>query len=289
MDISKNGNARIRKHADSFISATSNINFHFWNKGTVETHSHEYFELFLMTEGCATHILNGVSMPLKAGRLCLIRPGEVHSFEPFEKQKSTHFNVRITVPAFQSLCANVHPSLYEQIVKTEKPIKYRLKKHELDYFTMLVHAPSFIYADGTSEDALSTVRVIVCNFLLYINHSLQSEQEYPKWFRDFLGEISSPEAFTLPLSKIYALSGYSQTRLNTYFKQYMGTTLIAYMTKQKLRYACNLLQTSNYSVLQIALMASFNSLSHFNSVFKKETSVTPTQYRDKYCQRTVRF
>ena len=129
--------------------------------------------------------------------------------------------------------------------------------------------------------------MILTNFLLSLHHSLKVVSTYPKWFRSFLDELNSPQTFALPLSELYALSGYYQTRLNTYFKQFTGTTLVAYMTKLKISYACNLLQTTSYTVLQISLMASFNTLCHFNYVFKKTVGLTPTQYRQKFQQSVL--
>ena len=67
--------------------------------------------------------------------------------------------------------------------------------------------------------------------------------------------------------------------LNAYFHQYMGCTLVAYLTKFRLNYACNLLKYSNYSVLQIAEMSSYNNLSHFNHTFKKYVGCSPKDYR----------
>lgn len=276
-----------RRHEDSFFSKNSNLNFHFWDKGEVAEHSHEYFEIFVMTQGRVTHGYNGATAVIKQGTLCVVRPDDKHSFEPYENEPSEHFNVRITVELFQSLCALVSPTLYENILSAEKLIKCKLKKYELDYFLQLVRCPQFIFKNAQDESALSVVKVILTNFLLSLHHSLKVVSAYPKWFRSFLEELNTPQTFALPLSELYALSGYSQTRLNTYFKQFTGMTLVAYMTKLKISYACNLLQTTSYTVLQISLMASFNTLCHFNYVFKKTVGLTPTQYRQKFQQSVL--
>jgi AraC-like DNA-binding protein len=62
----------------------------------------------------------------------------------------------------------------------------------------------------------------------------------------------------------------------------MGTTLVQYMVKQKINYACNLLRTTEHTVIRIAAMASFGTLGYFNTVFKRVMGISPTQYRRRF-------
>ncbi len=43
-------------------------------------HWHDYFEIFLVHEGCVEHQINGAIQNLEAGSLVFIRPGDVHKF-----------------------------------------------------------------------------------------------------------------------------------------------------------------------------------------------------------------
>ena len=47
----------------------------------------------------------------------------------------------------------------------------------------------------------------------------------------------------------------------------------------KINYACNLLRFSELTVLEIASKTKYSSLSHFNHIFKKQTGMTPSEYR----------
>ncbi|MBQ3221724.1 MAG: helix-turn-helix transcriptional regulator [Clostridia bacterium] len=83
----------------------------------------------------------------------------------------------------------------------------------------------------------------------------------------------------IPLTDIYKLSGYGQTTLSKLFKQYMGQTLISYINDLKLDYACSLLTNTDYNTLSISSSLGFDSLSHFNHLFKKKFNMSPLQYR----------
>ena len=54
------------------------------------------------------------------------------------------------------------------------------------------------------------------------------------------------------------------------------------MIELKINYACSLLRSTNFTVLEIAMMASFNNLSNFNMTFKKITGKTPSEYKKQY-------
>jgi AraC family transcriptional regulator, melibiose operon regulatory protein len=65
----------------------------------------------------------------------------------------------------------------------------------------------------------------------------------------------------------------------TLFKSAFGTTLIDYITKQRVSHAQRLLATSDTKVLDIALASGFSSGSRFNAAFLAECGCSPRQYR----------
>ncbi len=69
----------------------------------------------------------------------------------------------------------------------------------------------------------------------------------------------------------------SRYYLSHYFKKETGFTLIQYITNQKINAAKSLLK-KGYSVTDVAINLSYNSDSHFISVFKKSSGITPKQY-----------
>lgn len=65
--------------------------------------------------------------------------------------------------------------------------------------------------------------------------------------------------------------------LSHYFKKETGFTLLQYITNQKIIAAKSMLKQGR-SVTEIAMQLSYNSDSHFISVFKKNTGMTPKKY-----------
>lgn len=67
--------------------------------------------------------------------------------------------------------------------------------------------------------------------------------------------------------------------IQRHFKEQLNASPIDYITEQKLKEACNLLENSSYTVVEIANILSYSSQSHFTKAFKTHYQVTPNQYR----------
>ncbi len=61
----------------------------------------------------------------------------------------------------------------------------------------------------------------------------------------------------------------------------MGITLSEYIQRERVEEAKKLLTLTTYS-LSISAFVNFNDQSYFTRVFKRITSMTPRQYREKY-------
>lgn len=76
--------------------------------------------------------------------------------------------------------------------------------------------------------------------------------------------------------------GVSASYLSRLFKKETGISVSAYIRRQKIEMAKNLLQYSDYSIIEIANRLSFSSQSHFIQQFREVTGMTPGKYRDEH-------
>jgi AraC-like DNA-binding protein len=74
----------------------------------------------------------------------------------------------------------------------------------------------------------------------------------------------------------------SESYLSKLFHSEMGISLSKYIQDLKIEKAKNLLQYSDYSIVDIANYLSFSSQSHFIQVFQKKTGFTPHRYRTQF-------
>ncbi len=63
------------------------------------------------------------------------------------------------------------------------------------------------------------------------------------------------------------------------FKKEMGVSFSKYVVNLRIRYACRLLETTNYRAYRISSECGFSDPSYFNRVFCAEMNMTPQTYR----------
>ena len=74
--------------------------------------------------------------------------------------------------------------------------------------------------------------------------------------------------------------GVSASYLSRLFKKETGDSVSAYIRRHKIEMSKNLLQYSEYSIIDIANRLSFSSQSHFIQQFREYVGMTPKKYRD---------
>lgn len=74
----------------------------------------------------------------------------------------------------------------------------------------------------------------------------------------------------------------SESYLSKLFHKEIGIPISEYILNLKIEKAKNLLQYSDYSIVDISNYLAFSSQSHFIQVFQKKTGITPRKYRTRY-------
>lgn len=111
---------------------------------------------------------------------------------------------------------------------------------------------------------------------------LKSSQVLSKPIVLCIDYIYSHIHFRITLKELAEYLNLSESYLSKLFHQEMGISLSQYILDLKIEKAKNLLQYSDYNIVDIANYLSFSSQSHFIQVFQKKTGLTPHRYRTKH-------
>lgn len=76
----------------------------------------------------------------------------------------------------------------------------------------------------------------------------------------------------------------NRSYLSSLFRKETGTGISDFIRAEKIKAATNMLKFSEYSYSDIAEYFGFASQSHFIQCFKKQTGITPKEYREKYAR-----
>lgn len=249
--------------------------FHIWTKSTTEYHAHEnYFEIFIVTQGKLIHCFDDKQEILKARDMYIIFPGQYHQFKQYKQYTSQHINLTCTL-SFAEKLFNLH---FNSKKPNISPQHIHLTPHQFETISYFQN----ILLTQTDKDIFNNyLKSLFCYVtgIYLLNESIKNVEQ-PSWLTTFLHKLHGIDfSKKIPLTDIYKLSGYGQTALSKLFKQYMGQTLISYINDLKLDYACSLLTNTDYTTLSISSSLGFDSLSHFNHLFKKKFNMSPLQYR----------
>lgn len=67
--------------------------------------------------------------------------------------------------------------------------------------------------------------------------------------------------------------------LTRMFKKETGMTLMDYISKRRIENAKELLGQSGFKVYEVAEHVGYESIAHFNRIFKRETGMSPKEYQ----------
>ena len=72
------------------------------------------------------------------------------------------------------------------------------------------------------------------------------------------------------------------SHLSRKFKAETSSSIVDYINQKRIEEAKRYLERGNVSITEVALMVGFNDLNYFSRVFKKTTSISPSQYSKHY-------
>lgn len=93
--------------------------------------------------------------------------------------------------------------------------------------------------------------------------------------------INSNYTRPLRLDEIAEMANMNSSAFCRFFKEVTEKTFLQYVMDMRIGYACKLLTIGDMDISQIAVECGFDSISHFNRMFKQLTRLTPTQYRNQ--------
>ena len=235
-------------------------------------HTHDYREIFFMYEGAADHFLNGQTEPLPQGTLAFLQPEDVHGFIRLEGA------IR---------CVNII-----------------FQKGRLERIAEAIGGPellAFINGDGRQLQLDPTIAKCLMDaslkysmfpepepmrlLLLALGQAMLSGKlshrrpRMPAWLDNAVRKYQFPAHFTQPIDQLYVLCGHSREHVCRSFRRYLGMTPTRFINDLRLAHAHYLLHTTSHSVMEICLLCGFDSISHFNHLFRERYGSPPSKCR----------
>jgi AraC-like DNA-binding protein len=114
----------------------------------------------------------------------------------------------------------------------------------------------------------------------YLKIKSGSKKKIPGWARELKEIIQDHIDTNLSLKEISKGLEINPSYLSREFSKYFeDLTFGEYIRKHRIEKATDLMQSSSYSLTEIAYLTGFSDQSHFTRIFKKHTGKNPSSYR----------
>lgn len=251
-------------------------------------HTHDYYEITVVFKGSILHDINGTCYEMHTGDCCLVRPNDRHCFRfPTDAldEHPGYLNVNFMCrkafledtfralgpDAFDLLDTAKHPA--PLVFSIPHPLISRLERT-----CLRIQSPGVPQPSNVMICKGMFVELVGC---LIQNRFSKNQDTPPAWLQDFIYALQNPANFTKQVHEMTEHIPYSYSYVQKQFKQYMHTSIIAYINSIKLSYARDLLIGTDMPVADIASSIGFESTSHFNHLFKSAHGISPASIRGK--------
>ena len=123
-------------------------------------------------------------------------------------------------------------------------------------------------------------------FNTFLKTNNRSTKKMPAWAQELKEIIQDHIDTSLSLKEISKGLEINPSYLSREFSKYFEDLSFGeYIRKQRIEKAIELMQTSHYSLTEIAYLTGFSDQSHFTRIFKKHTGENPSLYRKKLSKK----
>lgn len=244
-------------------------------------HRHAFYEIIIGVTGEAIHYINDKEYSLTRGDVILMKPNNSHNYKILDKDAYSHYDFYPAGNDVQKACSYYSASLYYSLAADAAPVKLTVDEATLEMLASGLARLNAIQLNPNLSSAANALYLTLLSTIcgLVLEHRLTESNNTPPWLARLLTEMSKPESLSGDISDIVKLSGFSHGHLCKLFRDYTGTTLVDYFSRQKCDYAHTLLKNKALTITDISATLGYESLSHFIQVFKKYNGTTPKQYR----------
>ena len=273
------------------ISSSSPLRARFYDYQhfTYPWHFHTEYEIIYISESTGTQFVGNSIESYRAGDVLLIGSNLPHYMKSDEIYHSDTppSRVRGTIIQFEKEFMQYAVNYYPQFIR----IKKLLEESRLGVFfpascsQKLIDLLNLIPAEKGMNQITSFLQ------LLQVMSEIKQRKTISKPDFEYntkhdasrvdkvISFINKNYTRQISLDEIAFFASMNSTAFCRFFKKETGKSFTKYIFDMRIGYACKLLLMNEMSVSQIGVVCGFETISHFNKIFRKVSGYSPTKYR----------
>ncbi len=243
--------------------------------------THDFWEIVFVREGNVCISANEHIFHLSKREMIFHKPMEFHKFHIENEESATLF-----IMSFSASGAKMKK--FENCVLRLSMQQEQAVSDIISFLRDECALPkgfSFVCLDALMEQPAKFQRFTCMVELLFLSflkerNSVDAVSDTPEAiiYRKAVRYMEKQNDKWVSVSEIAKECNVSVSYLKKVFTKYLGIGIHQYFLKTKIRYASKMLQDGK-SVSEIAATLSFSSPNYFSTVFKRETGMTPLEYK----------
>jgi AraC family transcriptional regulator, transcriptional activator of pobA len=248
-------------------------------------HRHDFFEVLYLMKGSGYHVIDANKYEIKPPCIFFMSPGQAHKLELSNDIEGYIF---IFTADFYLLNRSNQNSLIEfpffYTLHQENPPLLLVNENDIRFLETLFRqaiSETKQTGDFTLELLRSVLDVILttCAARYEVNENLLNKGKGQILVKRFFHLIEENNQKNLSLKEYAGIIGITPNHLTQTVKQLTGKTSSQIIKAKQLLEIKRLLVHTNLSASEIANQLNFEDQSYFTKFFRRETGITPLQYR----------
>lgn len=236
-------------------------------------HIHHFTELFYVLNGKGYFLVENEKLPVAENDMVIVNPNVSHTEMGNSEDPLEYIVLGISGLAFkdETLDTAYNYSLHN----------FRSCKDDFLFYLKTLVREAVQKEEGYETICQNLLESLVLNLIRRTHKkvALTPSKKVTKECRFVEQYIEEHFTENITLQKLSELTYLNKYYLVHSFKEYNGTSPINYLINKRISESKHLLETTNHSVAKIAAMVGFSSQSYFSQVFKRETNMTPNEWR----------
>ena len=247
-------------------------------------HFHTFYELFILLDENASHIIEGKYYPLKMYDMVFLKPARLHKTEYPPGPPVKRLIVNFYMPKKETPFSRSLERIFS-VFDGDVPVFRFSAEHQKVIFSLL----NDIFTQGKNPDPIRdlTIHTKFTEFL----YTVYAERRHNIYERGIMPDTSEFRIYTITawihenykqditLEMLADKFNMSPYYLSHQFRRITGFTVVSYIQLTRIRNVQQLLLYTDKKITDIAEECGFASFSQFNRTFNKFCSMSPSLYR----------
>lgn len=234
------------------------------------SHRHFFYAIYWIHEGSGKHIIDFEEYDIRPDRIFFIRPEQVHFL---------HGEVRMKYSALQFTEEFMMP--YSAILQKDFAVCKDMNREDKARISLLfnqIHTESVSGLPNYTSIIQSEINTLLLE-LERISSFASNVSTIPELLNKYKDLIDKNFIRERQVQSYAAQLGISPNYLNVLTRKHLGKSALSMISDRVMLEIKRLLLRSDYDISEIAYKLGFNELFYFSRFFKRNTGMTPAEFR----------